>query len=417
MAQGVVMPKAGISVESCIIGSWRKNVGDAVAVGDVLFDYETDKAAFECESTAAGTLLAVLYGPGEEVPVLTNVCVIGEPGEDIGALTPAAGPAAETPAETPAESTPSVSPAAAAVPAQPQTGVSPRARNLAQRLNVDLSSAGGTGPRGRVIERDVQALSAMPQAKAEPPATAAAPQAPRTSAPSSLPYTDGKMPRIRQNISKAMYASLQNTAQLTHHHSFDASAVLDMRARFKKSGESSGLFGITIGDMVLYAAVRTLMHNKFLNAHLLEGDVIRTFEGVHIGVAADTPRGLMVPTVFDADQLSLAELSAKVKELAAICRSGAVNPDLLQGGTFTVSNLGSTGVEIFTPILNPPQVGILGVCGVVQRPRQTDDGIRLYPAIGLSLTYDHRAVDGAPASRFMQQLCANLENFPILLAL
>jgi pyruvate dehydrogenase E2 component (dihydrolipoamide acetyltransferase) len=213
-----------------------------------------------------------------------------------------------------------------------------------------------------------------------------------------------------------MTASLRDLAQLTHHHSFDATQILALRERFKQGGAAFGVDGVSIGDMVLFAAVRTLLEFPDMNAQLLEGGVMRRFRNVHLGVAVDTPRGLMVPTVFCAEQKSLARLSAEVKSLAASARAGNISPDLLRGGTFTVSNLGTTGVESFTPIINPPQVGILGVCGIAPRVREGRDGLEAYPAMGLSITYDHRAVDGAPASRFAQALCKKLEQFTLLLA-
>jgi pyruvate dehydrogenase E2 component (dihydrolipoamide acetyltransferase) len=226
------------------------------------------------------------------------------------------------------------------------------------------------------------------------------------------------MPRIRRAIAAAMTASLAEMAQLTHHHSFDATEVLALRAQFKRDGEAMGLSGVSVGDMVLYAAVKALLACPDMNAHLVGGDVIRRFRPVHLGVAVDTPRGLMVPTVFHADRMSLLQLSRAVKDLAEACRSGAVSPDLLRGATFTVSNLGALGVESFTPIVNPPQVGILGVCGVTERVRRGAGGaLEAYPAMGLSITYDHRAMDGAPASRFAKALCDSLARFRLLLAL
>jgi pyruvate dehydrogenase E2 component (dihydrolipoamide acetyltransferase) len=167
--------------------------------------------------------------------------------------------------------------------------------------------------------------------------------------------------------------------------------------------------------MVLFAVTKTLLEFPDMNAHYLEGGVMRRFERVNLGVAVDTPRGLMVPTVFGADSKSLIELSVEVKQLASAARIGNIAPDLLHGGTFTVSNLGPTGVEVFTPILNPPQVGIFGVCGMSSKIRQTDGSIEAYPSIGMSLTYDHRAVDGAPASRFAQAVCDRLEKFSLML--
>jgi pyruvate dehydrogenase E2 component (dihydrolipoamide acetyltransferase) len=173
---------------------------------------------------------------------------------------------------------------------------------------------------------------------------------------------------------------------------------------------------VTLNDMVLYAAARALSlpAHKALNAHLL-GDKMRYFTGVHLGVAVDTERGLMVPTLFDADKFSLKDLSGAVKKLVAECQSGAINPDLLRGGSFTVSNLGALGVEYFTPVINPPQTGILGVCAVTTGIRARGEALVSYSKMGLSLTYDHRALDGAPASRFLRALADYLENFTLML--
>jgi len=237
--------------------------------------------------------------------------------------------------------------------------------------------------------------------------------APVAAAP-EVEYEDVKFSGIRRAISKSMKSSLSSMAQLTHNFSFDASAIMAYRKALKAAGDDFA--GITLGDIILYAVSRTLLSCPDLNAHMLDDNNIRLFKHVHLGVAVDTPRGLMVPTIFNADQKSLLEISKEVKELAAACRTGAISPDKLSGASFTVSNLGSFGVESFTPVINPPQTGIIGVCTTVQRPRMGANGIELYPAMALSLTYDHRAVDGAPASRLMMELCKNLENFTTLLA-
>ena len=421
MAQAVIMPKAGISVESCLIGTWQKKVGDHVKVGDILFSYETDKANFECESTAEGDILEIFFGDGDEVPCLVNVCAIGQKGEDVSALRPqgAAAPAAAPAAEEKKAEAPAAAPAA--VPAgEPGGAVSPRARKLAERAGVDAADAAGTGPNGRVIERDVRRLmeegparkeEAASCAKAVAPAAAAAAPA----APAEAEYEDIKFSGIRRAISKSMFNSLQSMAQLTHNFSFDAGPILAYRKMLKATeGDTAG---ITVGDIILYAVAHTLLECPDLNAHMLDGTSIRRFKHVNLGVAVDTPRGLMVPTIFHADEKSLLQISKELKGLAAECRTGAINPDKLTGATFTVSNLGSFGVESFSPVINPPQTGIIGVCTTQNRPRIGKDGqISLYPAMTLSLTYDHRAIDGAPASRYMQNLCKALENFTALLA-
>ncbi len=415
MANAVIMPKAGITVESCIIGSWEKKVGDEVKVGDILFTYETDKASFECESTEEGTLLEIFYGDGEEVPCLVNVCAVGKAGEDCSALRPAGEAAAETAPAASAEEAPSS--AVAAAPAtlestavEGKVAVSPRARKLAERAGVDAALATPTGPNGRIIERDVRTLMANPVVAAAPTTAAV----PAVTVPEAE-YEDVKFSGIRRAISKSMTNSLSTIPQLTHNTSFDASAILAYRKQLKASeGDCSG---ITLGDILLYAVSRTLKNYPDLNAHMLDDTTIRRFKSVNLGVAVDTPRGLMVPTIFDADKKSLLEISKEVKALAAECREGSIGPDKLTGATFTVSNLGSLGVESFTPVINAPQTGILGVCTTVDRVKRGKDGeLTVYPAMGLSLTYDHRAVDGTPAARFQKELCDNLASFTVMLA-
>ena len=412
MAKAVIMPKAGITVESCIIGEWKKKVGDAVKVGDILFDYETDKAAFECESTEEGELLEIFFENGEEVPVLVNVCAIGTKGEDASALRPegaepAAAPAAEAApapvAEAKAEA-PVAAPAAATVNNDGITKISPRAKELATRAGVNAALATPTGPNGRIVEKDVRELMKNPVAEVAAAATAKAPE---------VEFEDVKFSGIRRTIAKSMIDSLSNAAQLTNSHSFDATSIQRCRKEFKDAGGE--LAGVTLGDMVLFAVARTLKNHPELNASIITDEkgnlVLRKYTHVHLGVAVDTPRGLMVPTIFNADTKSITEISKELKELAAAARSGSISPDLLRGGSFTVSNLGAFGVESFTPVINPPQVAILGVCSITDRVRKTSTGLEVYPAMGLSLTYDHRSVDGAPAARFAKELCENLEKF------
>ena len=417
MANAVIMPKAGITVESCIIGEWLKKPGDHVEVGDILFTYETDKANFECESTAAGELLECFYGAGDEVVCLSNVCAVGEHGEDVSALRPDGGAAEEpAPAQEPAASEKTDKAEAKpeeSFPVAGKIGVSPRARGLAQRSGTDLSGVAGTGPKGRVIERDVRRVMANgPDFATEVEEYKAAPAA---AVPAADDFVDVPFTGIRKTISRSMYQSIQSMAQLTHNFSFDATALKAYRTQLKACGGE--LAGITLGDMILFGVSRTLLSCPDLNALMQEENTIRRYAHVHLGVAVDTERGLMVPTIFNADTKSLLQISREVKELAAMCRSGSISPDLLRGGTFTVSNLGAYGVESFTPVINPPQTGLLGVCTITERPRTAADGsMELYPAMALSLTYDHRAVDGAPASRYMQELCKKLENFTALLA-
>lgn len=423
MATAVIMPRQGQSVESCIIGEWFKKVGDPVQEGDILFSYETDKSSFEEPAKQAGTLLAIFYGADDDVPCLTTVAVIGEPGESYAEFAPdqAAGTEEAPTAAAPAAEAAVAEPPAAQLEGAALRGVSPRARNAAERLHVDPAQAQPTGPNGRVIERDVKALAqagrtgtglggrvtAADQAAA-PAAPAAAVQAANTE------YQDVKLPNIRKVIAKSMFQSLSTMAQLTHTTSFDATCVMNFRKGLKAAPEKLQLPNITLNDIILFAASRVLPKHPDLNAHFLE-DKIRYFQHVNLGIAVDTPRGLMVPTLMRAEEKSLKEIAAEAKALAAACQDGSINPDLLQGASFTVSNLGTLGIEHFTPVINPPQTGILGVDCIVERVRRVDGQITVYPAMGLSLTYDHRALDGAPASRFLQDMVMALENFQALL--
>lgn len=451
MATPVIMPRQGQSVESCIIGKWHKKPGDDVAVGETLFTYETDKATFDETASVAGTLLAVFFQEGDDVPCLTNVCVIGALGENADAFAPGGAPAASAqPAVAPASvaSAPvAAEPAPAVAPVQPAVAasgaVSPRAKHLAERTGADLRQAQGSGPAGRVIERDVLALVAegrmatpaagehaagivgtalggrvgIADAAATQTAPAAAPIAPSRPADAAESWTE-KHPTIRKVIARSMHDSLSKMAQLTLNTSFDATEILAFRKRIKAANEKGLALAETVptlGDIVLYAVSRTLLNHPACNAHY-DDEKMTYFKHVHLGVAIDTPRGLMVPTLVAADAMGLPEISRQVKALAGDCRKGTISPDLLKGGTFTVTNLGTFGIESFTPVINPPQTCILGVCGLTTRVREKADGsVGTYQSMGLSLTLDHRAVDGAPAARFLQELVAALENFTLLL--
>ena len=417
VATAVIMPKEGITVESCLIGEWQKEVGDAVSVGDVLFTYETDKAEFECTSTAAGTLLAKFYENGDEVPCLINVCAVGKPGDDFECLRGISG-----------------NPVVAAAPAAAEedtsddgSPISPRARALAKKANVELRGAKGTGPNGRIIERDVRRLmeegrlkkaaaveaAPAPAPAAPAPAPVAAPAVPAPAAEAD--YVDVKFNAVRKATAKSMMKSLSTMAQLTQQYSFDATQLQAYRKMLKTM--DGPMAKISLNDMVMFAVSRTILAHPDLNANMLEENVVRQFKVVNLGFACDTPRGLLVPVIKNAHKLSLLELSMKAKALAAEARDGKLSPDDMSGGTFTVTNIGSFGCEAFTPVINPPQTGILGVCNIQTKIKSVTDGkIETYPAMGLSLTLDHRVVDGAPAARFMQELCRNLENFLTLLA-
>ena len=447
------MPKQGQSVESCIVTEFKKKVGDKVAVGDVLFSYETDKASFDEDAKVEGTVLACFFNDNDEIPCLTNVMVIGEPGESFSEYAPSgASPAAVTAVAEPAEAT-AVSTAPAAQGASTTSTssvtsatviagapVSPRARRLAAEKGVDTAQVAGTGPHGRVIERDIIAAQGAPKSGlAKAMMAGGGLQAPATGSGiggmvkgSDLKvwkptHTEGlagegeefkveKMSNMRRIIAKSMYNSLQNTAQLTHMLGADARRVQALRKKAKKALEEGRIdANITINDFVCYAVIKALKKFPKVNSHCL-GDSMRIFNVVNLGCAVDTERGLMVPCVKRAEDLNIIGLSKALKKVAEDCKKGSVNPDLLsaEGASFTVSNLGGFGVEWFTPVINVPQSAILGVGTIVPRPKDRGAGVYAFvPYLGLSLTYDHRALDGGEATRFLKQVAVEIENLEV----
>lgn len=499
MAHVVIMPRQGNTVESCIIVGWNKKEGDLVKADTPLCDVETDKATFEVVAGTEGTLLKILHEAGDDVPVLQPIAVIGGAGEDWqtalvqasdgsvtighntggtpevktepeqrsaapgggGRTNPATGTA------TDAGDARSGSPGSnkASIQAAP---ASPRARNLAAREALDLSAVEGTGPGGRIIERDVQEALAD-----RPPLTAAARAAlsgtaagaaiegagsgiggrfrladlaagggktevikgdalgagsgSAGSSQENLPPIESPIKGIRKLIADRMLESLTSTAQFTLNSHARADRLQGLRQRFKTAHPDLSLSGITINDMVLFAVSRLLPLYPFMNAHKIN-DKVLTYNKVHLGMAVDTPRGLMVPVIRNADRLSLAQISIEAKRLAAACQQGTISPDELTGSTFTVTNLGALGIESFTPVINIPEVAILGVCGIDLKPVARDsaetgpasafraEDVFFVPHIGLSLTINHQVVDGAPAARFLKALCEAIAHIDLYLA-
>ena len=440
MATVIIMPKQGQSVESCIITEFYKKKGDAVKKGELLFAYETDKASFEEESPEDGVLLEIFFEEGDEVEVLTNVMVIGAEGESVEEFRP--GGTAESQEPTPEVEEVKTKIEVAEVSAAPETkvvasssgssvGVSPRAKNLANKEQIDTSVLSGTGPQGRVIERDVQsAIASQPKTTplAKKIAASEAVSVPTEGTGLAGAVTGADMlsqnpvygddfevkplTNMRKLIAKAMHSSLQNSAQLTHHLGADARNLLALRKKVKAAMDEGYSTNITLNDMICFATIEALKKYPQVNAHFM-GDSMKLFNKVHFGLAVDTDRGLMVPVVKNADDLSIQGLANQFKEIANASRKGNINPELLasDAASFTVSNLGSYGVEMFTPVINLPQVAILGVNTIVPRPKDMGDGVYGFvPYLGLSLTYDHRALDGGEATKFLKQVAIEIEN-------
>jgi pyruvate dehydrogenase E2 component (dihydrolipoamide acetyltransferase) len=444
------MPKLGNTVESSIILNWHKKVGDVVQVGDILCEVETDKATMEVESPVAGTLLEVFFREGDEVPVMVNIAAVGEAGESVEALRPGGSAAAESAGS----SAPEPMPAAAQAAAAPAPGavtaegdghlrISPRARHLAERKRLDVGAVQGTGPEGRIIERDILAalekqpvMTPVARSMVEQGAFVAPergsgpggritkkdliPSAPPAAAPSPAAPPEAveiiPLKGVRKVIAERMLESMQTTAQLTLNASADARAIQAYRKRLKQSPEGLGLQKITIGDLVAFGVARTLPDFPLLNA-LFNGESITQYRAVHLGFAVDTPRGLMVPVIRNAQALSLKQLADEAHRLADACLNSSIKPDEMTGATFTITNLGAFGIEHFTPILNPPQVGILGVSNINLKPVEVGGEIAFIPHMGLSLTINHQVVDGAPGARFLQALSQRLAEIDLLVAL
>ena len=443
MATIVVMPQLGNSVESCIIVEWMIAEGDTVSVDQTLASIETDKSTMEVPSTAEGTVLKLLWEEGDEVPVKDPLIIVGEPGEDISGLVPGGDAAPAEAAAAPAEQAAAPEAAAPAFATERATGaVSPRARALAASNGLDASSiAEGSGPHGRVIERDVAAaiaagpvltsaaraagvsaaegtgiggrVSVADAGRTAEAAPAAAVAAPAAAADFPGASTSAPLKGVRKVVAKRMMESLTSTAQLTLNTTANAAGILAMRKKVKNADEALGLNKITLNDLVCFAVSRTLLKYPVFNAHLEDG-VLTEFEQVHLGFACDTPRGLLVPVIRSAQALGLKAFSDEAKRLAGGAIEGSLSPEFLSGGTFTVSNIGSFGIETFTPVINLPQTAILGVGAITPRPTVAADGsIGVEQRLNLSLTIDHQVIDGADGARFLRDLVAAIENIDV----
>ncbi len=391
------VPQIGESITSAFIGTWLKRPGDPVVEGDTLVELDSDKASLEVPAPVAGVLRELRAEEGDEVLIGAVIAVIEE------------GAVAEQQAVTAAPETTSVSvdaPAAAAAPRAatpsdkgPQSG--PAARQVAAERGVDLRQVEGSGVRGRVLSRDVEAA-----------ATTVSSAVPATPAPASVPVHDLEervaMTPLRRTIARRLVAAQQTAAMLTTFNEVDLSEVIALRKRYQERFVER--HGLKLGFMSFFvkAAVEALKAFPAVNASIDDSDPDRPAviykRYYNIGVAVSTDRGLMVPVVRDADRLSFAQTELAIGELARRGRDGKLRPDDFSGGTFTISNGGVFGSLLSTPILNPPQVGILGMHSIQQRPVGVDGQVVLRPMMYLALSYDHRIIDGREAVRFLVRI-------------
>jgi len=464
----IILPKLGQTVEEGRIVEWLKQEGDAVARGDVLYTVETDKAVLDVEATRKGVLRKILVGEGELRPVLTVVGLItrkaDDPLEEAGAPAQAP-PASELP--VPAKAAEAAAPSGEKPARTGRLFASPRARKFAREhsvvvedvegtgpngriverdvmaylasspaaspvaqrlaagLGVDLRTVTGTGPQGRIVKADVEAaaVSVAPEAPVPAPAAPAAPVVAEAATAEAAAADAGgilaevPLSGIRAVIAQRMHESHQITAPVTLTMEVDATAFVALRESLKASLAEELGFNLGYNDLLVKLSAKGLRQFPYMNAQLDEaGGVIRHLVAVHIGLAVDTERGLLVPHVSNADQKGLVEIAKDIRAMAERARTGRSLPDELSGGTFTITNLGMFEVDGFTPIINYPEAAILGVGRIKAMPAVVDGEIAVRQMVWLSLTFDHRLVDGAPAARFLQYLKRLIEEPYLLLA-
>lgn len=420
LAKAIVMPKMGMSMEEGTVVEWLKQEGDAVKKGEALVSISSEKIENEVEAPLDGVLISISAPVDSVVKVGEPIGYVGEAGEQ-PPQEEAPKSAESSTSEAAAEATAKeAAPVAVHAPESQEDSdddarrkASPAARKLAKSKGVDLSAISGTGPKGRVTKDDVlQAAAGSMQTEEEQPAIPLPDQEQLKAVRQEPEVKD--FAGIRKVIGERMHESMQQSAQLTIMRYADVTEFMAFRKKLNTELSEAGVGGkVTVTDMICKAAVSALKEHPNMNSASIE-DKIYEYPYVHLGVAAAMKRGLMVPVVFDADQLNLSGLSKKIRNLADKVADGSIGSDELKGSTFTVTNLGASKVGFFTPILNPPETGILGV-GAIESTVVLDQG---HPKealkLPLSLTFDHRIVDGEPAAQFLDALIRRLENPHVL---
>ncbi|MBX5455713.1 MAG: 2-oxo acid dehydrogenase subunit E2 [Thermogemmatispora sp.] len=420
----VIMPRLGLTMQEGTIVQWSKPQGGWVNAGEVICTIETEKITHEIEAPRSG-YLQILQPEGTTVTVGAVIARILAQRE---AMAVGAARAVEAPGPGPereAQKLPGGVPAAVPVPRQEAGGgdgrgrleISPVALRMAQDLGLPLERIQGSGPRGRIHKADVlRAWQQLREGSSQPAAVDAVSTAPSPAAMApvqsvaSLPAYDREpLTPMRRRIAEHMLSSLQETAQLTLMMEADVTQTLQLRAELQQEQQRLGGAGITITHLLIKMVALALHEHRRLNAALV-GDEIRLYREINIGVATALEDGLLVPVIRGADRKSLAEISAELQSLAEQARSGRLPPDALAGATFTITNLGAQGVDYFTPILPRGQGAVLGVGRVCEQVRAGAEGFQRYSRLGLSLTFDHRLVDGEPAARFLARVKYLLEH-------
>ncbi len=397
MAYEVQMPKWGLTMKTGKIARWSVQEGERVEKGKPLLEVETDKITNVVEAPESGVLLKILVAKGQTAAVKSVIAVIGQPGENVDAWEAQGQPVAEGAPKAPASKAAPAGKASAS-----DVRAMPAARRAAKELGIDLAQVAGTGKDGAVTEKDVLAYKA---------ALDSAPAAPAEEAGAAEPCDDEIVPMegMRRIIADNMQASLQNAAQLTVSVDVDVTEAEELRQKAIARGRRKDPgYRLSWNDIVAYATCRALAQVPVMNSTLQE-DGIHLHKRVNLGIAVSLDQGLIVPNVRDAGSLSIEELKAKVRDVAARARASALEPDEIHGGTFTISNVSMMGIDHFTPILNPPETGILGVGRIAEKPWVHNGALAVRQVMALSLTFNHMVTDGGPAMKFLRILADMLE--------
>ncbi|MCH5584674.1 2-oxo acid dehydrogenase subunit E2 [Shimazuella sp. AN120528] len=399
MAKEVFMPKLGMTMETGTIMKWLVEEGDSVTAGDIILEVMTNKINIEVEAYETGTMLKILYEEGEEVPVNQVIAYIGEKGEKVGE---SANPKSEkdSTSEEPIEIREAKIEQKADKPR-----ATPSARKLAREHDISLSVISGTGPKGRIHRKDVETYLANQVSPSNAPIDDISTAKELTSAAAKAIKVKG----MRKVIGDRMQQSFSEAPHVTLHSEVDMSEAMRLRGQLLPMIEQKTGLRLSYTEIILKAVGVTLRDHPMVNATLVK-DEIHLSAQIDIGLAVSHPNGLLVPVIREVDKLGLADLTEQSKTIAQAAREGKLLPNQLQGGTFTVSNLGMYRVDQFTPIINLPETAILGVGQIKERPVGVNGEIVLRPMMALSLSFDHRTIDGAPAAAFLTQLVETLEN-------
>ncbi|WP_195780392.1 dihydrolipoamide acetyltransferase family protein [Priestia megaterium] len=409
MAAEVVMPKLGMAMKEGTVSTWNKKVGDSVSKGDMIASINSEKIEMEIEAPQDGVILDILVQEDVGVPPGTIICYVGKPNEQLTEQNSSANEL-QAPKNEVAAAVSLEEPPANAAPSKKRKEtvlISPIARKIAESENLNVETIKGTGPKGRITKADVEKVLAERASEASPPSVER----------NNLAINKETLPvaGMRKVIAGRMHNSLLNSAQLTINMKADVTDLLSLQREIKDVIQQRHKVKISLTDFIARAVVLSLQEHKQMNSAYIDNE-IHLYNHVHLGMAVALENGLVVPVIQHAEKMSLVELAAELKTRAANARQGQLSADRMQGSTFTITNLGAYGVEYFTPVLNPPETGILGVGATEDVPMYQGDELQKRNLLPLSLTFDHRVLDGAPAANFLGTIKQYLEQ-PILLLL